>query len=170
MKSAFRWFALLAPRVVFALMLLACLRAGAAETTLAAAKDLAAEARMSAQKGMPLIVMVSLAGCPYCDVVRRSHLLPLLNSGSIGPTPEIRQVEINGSELMRDFSGMEITHQAFAQRYKVTIAPVVFFFDARGELLTAPLVGAMIPDFYGGYFDAALKEAKNKVRDARVSP
>lgn len=137
----------------------------AAETVLPAAKDLPAEAREAVQQGMPLIVMVSLPGCPYCEVVRRSHLLPLLNLATDTHRPVIRQVEFNGSEKLRDFNGTEITHQAFARQHKVKIAPVVFFFDAHGEQIAAPLVGAMIPDFYGAYFDAAVKEARQKIVD-----
>ena len=37
------------------------------------------------------------------------------------------------------------------------------FFGATGEQLTAPLVGAIISEFYGAYFDATLFEAKPKL-------
>ena len=138
-----------------------------AETSLPAARDLAADAQSAAQSAMPLIVLVSLAGCPHCDAVRRSHLLPLLRGGVAAPTPVIRQVEVNGSERLRNFNGREITHADFARRYKVKITPVVFFFDGKGVPLTEPLVGSMIPDFYGAYFDAAFNEAKSKLHTAR---
>ena len=135
-----------------------------AEPSLPAARDLRADARSAERVGVPLIVMVSLAGCPHCEVVRRSHLLPLLRAAAAAPKPVIRQVEINGGGFLRDFAGKEITHAQFAKNYSVRIAPVVFFFNAKGELLSGPLIGAMIPDFYGAYFDAALSEAQSKVR------
>lgn len=141
-----------------------------AQTTLMSARDLAADAKSAANTGVPLIVLVSLPGCPHCEVVRRSHLLPLLRSGRDGPPtqkPLIRQININGRDILRDFSGQTTTHAEFASRYKISIAPVVMFFDAQGELVTEPLVGSKIPDFYGAYFDAALTEATLSVQRAR---
>lgn len=135
----------------------------AAETSLLSARDLLVDARTVERTGVPLIVMVSLQGCPHCEVVRRAHLLPLLRDGNARLSPLIRQVEINGKDAMRDFHGRATTHAEFASRYKIKIAPVVMFFDAKGKLITEPLVGAMIPDFYSAYFDAALAEARSKL-------
>lgn len=52
-------------------------------------------------------------------------------------------------------------------RYTAKIAPVVVFFNAKGELLAEPLLGSMIPDFYGAYFDAVFNEAKSELRVTR---
>ena len=144
-------------------LLLACAVSAAAETSLAEARDLATDGKSAAQSGVPVIVLVSLAGCPHCEVVRRYHLLPLLRDGIGVPKPVIRQVEVSGRKRLRDFDGKDITHGEFARRYKANIAPVVFFFSADGALLAKPLVGSMIPDFYGAYFDAAFNEAKSKL-------
>jgi thioredoxin-related protein len=145
-----------------------------AQMALAPAHDLAADARLVARTGMPLIVMVSLSGCPHCEVVRRSHLLPLLKESTAVPGPLLRQIEINGQQRVLDFNGRSITHAEFSGRYNIRIAPVVMFFGANGELLTPSLVGAMIPDFYGAYFDAALAEATARLQSAphaaRVNP
>ena len=156
-----------ARRAMAVAMLLTGSITSAADTALPTACDLKADAKSAAQSGVPLIVLVSLAGCPHCEVVRRSHLLPLLRDGMAVPKPVIRQVEISGREILHDFMGREITHAEFVKRYKINIAPVVLFFDANGALLAAPLVGSMIPDFYGAYFDAAFDDAKSKLRTAR---
>ena len=128
-------------------------------TTLEPARDLAAEARVAAARMQPIIIMVSLAGCPYCETVRRSHLLPILNGTKFESLPLIRQVELNGADGMVDFDGKKISHATFAKNLKAKIAPVVYFFGSDGRQLVEPLVGAMIPDFYGAYFDAALANA-----------
>ena len=154
----------LAALMTFVLVLFASPNAWAAETSLPPAHDLLADAKRVELTGMPLIVMVSLRGCPHCEVVRRSHLLPLLRDGQTRLPPQIRQIEINGRAAMRDFNGLSITHADFANRYKIKVAPVVMLFDANGEMLAEPLVGAMIPDFYGAYFDAALAEADAKLQ------
>ncbi len=160
------------PRLIRGLMtsvaLLACSLATAADTTLPAATDLVADAKSATRSVVPVIVLVSLAGCPHCEVVRRSHLLPLLRDETGAPQAVIRQVEINGRQRLRDFDGKEITHAEFARNHKVHIAPVVFFFNAKGELLGEPLVGSMIADFYGAYFDAAFSEAKSKLRQTQT--
>lgn len=141
--------------------ILFCPLTAAIDSFLPPAEDMARDAESARRSGLPLIVLVSFAGCPHCEVVRRSHLLPLLHDAQTAATPKpvIRQVEINGRKRLRDFNGKEITHAEFALRHKVTIAPVVFFFDAKGELLAEALVGSMIPDFYGAYFDSAFSQA-----------
>ena len=149
--------------LTWATILFAWPLASVAETSLPSARDLLIDARTVGRTGVPLIVMVSLQGCPHCEVVRRSHLLPLLRDGNARRIPLIRQVEINGQDAMRDFNGRATTHAEFASHYKIKIAPVVMFFDAKGEMIAEPLVGAMIPDFYGAYFDEALAEAKSKL-------
>ena len=133
------------------------------QAVLPPATDLAADAIESKRTGAPLIVMLSLQGCPHCDLVRRSHLLPLLNDPASMPRPIVRQVEINGTARVRDFDGSTITHAEFAARHKFKLAPVVMFFGNKGEMLAKPLVGSMIPDFYGAYLDAALTEARAKL-------
>ena len=137
----------------------------AAKTSLPSARDLLADARTVERTGIPLIVMVSLPGCPHCELVRRSHLLPLLRDTNATQKPLIRQVEINGQDMLRDFSGRTITNAEFATRYKIKVVPGVIFLDANGQMLTDSLVGAMIPDFYGAYFDAALAEAKARLQN-----
>ena len=158
------YFGTLFKTLIAVVVLLASSLSTAEVLSLPAAADLATDAKIAARSGVPVIVLVSLAGCPHCEVVRRSHLLPLLRDETGARQPVIRQVEINGSERLRDFDGKEITHAEFARNHKVRIAPVVFFFNAKGELLSEPLVGSMIPDFYGAYFDAAFSEAKSKLR------
>ena len=157
--------------IMTAILLAACSLAIANNDALPTARNLAADGQSAEQYGLPLIVIVSLAGCPHCDVVRRSHLLPLLRDTAGAPRAPraiIRQVEVNGSERVRDFNGKDMSHAEFARQYKASIAPVVFFFNAKGQLLAAPLVGSMIPDFYGAYFDAALNEAGSKLREAQL--
>lgn len=154
----------LAGLMTLVMILLMCPITSAAETSLPPAQDLQADSRHVELTGLPLIVMVSLRSCPHCELVRRTHLLPLLRGGRARGIPHIRQIELNGQAAMRDFNGRAITHADFAKIYKIKVAPVVMFFGAKGEMLAEPLVGAMIPDFYGAHFDAALAEAISKLQ------
>lgn len=170
-----RWFARLATVVSFLLILANAAVAAVDQPgrdSIESARDLQQDARLATARGIPLVVMVSLAGCHHCETVRRSHLLPLLKQSPSAPTPMIRQVELSGSETLIDFNGKKMSHADFARRNRVSIAPVVLFFGADGERIADPLVGAMIPDFYGSYLDAALAEAMAKAatQKPRTSP
>jgi thioredoxin-related protein len=154
-------------RVMVASVLLASSLVSAAQSLLPPASDLMADAKRVESTGAPLIMLISLPGCPHCEMVRRSHLLPLLQAGVSSRKPLIRQVELNGQDMMRNFAGRAMTHAEFARQYKFKIAPVVMFLDSKGNMLTEPLVGSMIPDFYGAYFDAALAEATSKLTATR---
>src|SRR6188768_2650704 len=69
----------------------AALAAGLAVPQLALAKDTAlpvpaslpAAAGIAALKQEPLVLLVSLPGCPYCELVRRNYLLPAQRAGNL---------------------------------------------------------------------------------------
>ena len=130
----------------------------AAASALPAAKDLRADTANARRERLPIVVMVSLEGCGHCESIRRSHLLPLLRAKD--PAAILRQVELNGRATLIDFTGRKTTHAEFAQRHRATIAPVVLFFDADGQPVGEPIIGASIPDFYGAYLEKALADAR----------
>lgn len=134
--------------------------AHAAETALPRAVDLAQDGASVAKTGGVIVLMVSLKGCPQCEVVRRSHLLPLQKSAQ-NQKVLLRQIELNGANVATDFSGVKTTHAEIARRLPATLAPSVFFLDAKGQAIAEPLIGTSIPDFYGAYFDEALQKALN---------
>lgn len=139
--------------------LLACVAiapaALAAETPLPAATNLSQDAVASARQGMPLIVLVSLTGCQFCEKIRRQHLAPLLASGV-----RVQQVYLDSDIALTDFGGKTSTQRRFAQALAVKAAPTVFFFDAQGAQLAEPIVGTLIDDFYSAYLDQAIATAK----------
>jgi hypothetical protein len=136
--------------------------ASARDTTLPKATDLAADARMAQQSGIPVLVLVSLAGCPHCESIRRGHLTPMLTEKP--PRAVIRQVDLQSNAPMRGFDGKPTTHAAFLQQQEIKFAPVVLLFTPDGKRAVEPLVGAMLPDFYGAYLDDAVRAATAKVR------
>lgn len=133
----------------------------AAGTALPPAKNLQADAVAARRDRFPILVMVSLENCPHCEIVRRSHLIPLLKSKNPGVI--LRQVELRGNAQLVDFDGQTLTHAEFAQRHRAGIAPIVLFFDADGRSVAEPIVGASIPDFYGAYFELGLAKARAAV-------
>jgi thioredoxin-related protein len=132
------------------------------ETSLSKASDLNADAAAARQARLPILLLYSLPGCPYCEAIRRGHLTPM--SAEVKPRAIIRQLDLNAATPLRDFNGRLTTHGDFVRSRGVKFAPVVAFVDSDGNALGDPLVGTMLPDFYGAYLEDALVAATAKVR------
>ena len=123
-------------------------------------KSLKDEARMAADGGHPLIVMVSLAGCPPCDWVRASYLVPLLRESR----QPIVQVDFQSQQALVDFQGRKRTEDDLVREWGIHAAPTLLFFGRDGRELAPRLAGASIPDFYGAYLDERVKLAQDSLR------
>ena len=112
-------------------------------------------------RGEPLVVMTTLAGCPYCDLVRNHHLLPMLRQGQLHAVQlDVRDRTSN----LQGFDGSMTTPAEQAKTWKARFAPTVLFLGAKGEELAERLVGVAVPDFYGEYLDARLQQARARLR------
>jgi thioredoxin-related protein len=157
-----RRFLLLAPALGLAWA------AGAADATpIPLATDLAADGRLSRERKAPLVVLFSLPGCPYCEIVRRSHLAPMLRDPSQSGRVIIRQVDIDSDRAVTGFSGEPTTHAAIARAQGVRAAPVVAFWDGEGKPVADPLTGMLLPDFYSAYLDSAIDTARSRLAARR---
>ena len=120
-----------------------------------------AAAQAAVARGEPLVVMTTLVGCPYCDLVRQHHLLPMLKAG------EVVAVQVDTRDrrtLLQGFKGESSNPAEQVANWKAKFAPTVLFFGARGEELAERLEGVAVPDFYGEYLEARLSEARSKLR------
>jgi hypothetical protein len=107
------------------------------------------------QSKQPLVVMVSLAGCPFCKVVRENYLLPLRANGL-----PIVQINMRDAHTLVDFDGVTLTQDAWVRQRSIKIAPTVLFFGAQGREVAARLKGAYLPDFYNAYLEEQLMVAQ----------
>ena len=114
-------------------------------------------------KRMPLLVMVSLEGCPFCKVARNNYLGPLRDQQGV----PIVQVNMRTSQSIKDFGGLMSTHDQMAKGWGIKIAPTVLFFGQNGAEVAERLVGGYIPDFYGAYLDERLRVAQLAVRQQK---
>ena len=128
------------------------------------AKDLPRHAFLAQKKGFPLVVMTSLPGCPYCDLVRQ-HLVPMMAEG------KVLAVQLNlrdsGSQVV-DFDGVLRSPDTIGKRWDARFAPTVLFFDTNGKELAERLRGVAVPDFYGAYLEGRL-ESSARALAKRVS-
>ena len=129
---------------------------GAAKAELPVATSLPEHLAAALKQGDPLVVMVSLHGCPFCQVARQSYLAPLLREQGLA----IVQVDMNSALALRDFKGAMTTHDLQVRAWGIRIAPTVLFFGRDGVEAAKRLVGASIPDFYGAYLEQRLATAR----------
>lgn len=117
-------------------------------------------AQAAAARGEPLVVMTTLSGCPYCDLVRNHHLLPMRREGKV----QAVQIDIRDrSSNLQGFRGENTTPAEQARLWNARFAPTVLFLGPDGQELAERLVGVAVADFYGDYLDARLKEARSKL-------
>lgn len=128
--------------------------------TLPMAVSLADELAQALKKGSPLLVMVSLDGCPFCKVARENYLGPMREQEGL----PVVQVDMRSSRTVRDFKGAALTQDALIRSWGIKVAPTVLFFGRGGVEIAERLVGGYIPDFYGAYLDERLRLARAALR------
>ena len=134
--------------------------ARALTSALPASASLAEELSAALQISHPLLVMVSLAGCPYCKIVRQNYLAPLRSETG---QPMV-QIDMGSAAAIRNFQGALTTQGAQVGAWNVNVAPTLLFFGKGGRESAARLVGFSSPDFYGAYLEQRLRDATGATR------
>ena len=142
-------------------------RAATTGTALPLLEDWRADARDAAKRHVPIVILFSLPGCPYCEQVRQSHLAPMRRDPARRELAIIRQVDIHGADRVVGLAGERLTHADIARARGIRGAPVVQFWSPEGESIAEPLVGMLLPDFYGAYLDQGLEAARQRLRTPR---
>jgi thioredoxin-related protein len=132
----------------------------AAGSVLPSPKSLADELTLALKAGQPLVVMVSLEGCPFCRVARDSYLGPMRRQEDV----PVVQIDMRTSTSVRDFNRAAVTHDDLARAWSIKVAPTVLFFGAGGKEVAERLVGGYIADFYGAYLDQRMQTARAAVK------
>ena len=127
---------------------------------LPAAHDLKDELASALARREPLVVMVSLEGCPFCKIARNNYLAPMHEQEGL----HVAQVDMRSRTRVLDFNGKAVTHDDLVRQWKIRIAPTVLFFGRGGAEVAERLVGGYIPDFYGAYLDQRLAQARASLR------
>lgn len=118
-------------------------------------------AQAAGARGEPLVVMTTLAGCPYCEIVRSHYLLPMRREGKVHAV----QLDVRDrSGNLQGFDGQMTTPADQARAWKARFTPTVMFYGPDGRELAERLVGVAVPDFYGEYLEARLTEARQKLK------
>lgn len=117
-------------------------------------------AQAAAALGEPLVVMTTLKGCVYCELVRNNYLAPMRRDGLLVAV----QLDVQDRQsTLQGFAGDTTTPADQARAWKARFTPTVMFFGPEGQELAERLVGVAVPDFYGEYLEARLIEARSKL-------
>jgi thioredoxin-related protein len=133
----------------------------AGHTALPSPASLRGAAQTAAARGEPLVVMTTLAGCPFCDLVRNHHLLPMQRAGLVYA---VQLDTRDRTSNLQGFAGENTTPAEIIAHWKARFAPTVLFFGPNGEELAERLVGVAVADFYGEYLEARLSEARRRLK------
>lgn len=126
--------------------------------------DLQAVGQEAQQRQLPILIMFSRQGCPYCDVVREEFLKPMLRSGDYTDRVIMLEIHSDSYAQLRDFNGQMIGAEALAHRYRASFAPTVVFLNHQGKELVKRLIGITTRDFYGGFLDEAIDQSLQRAR------
>ncbi|WP_353397596.1 thioredoxin fold domain-containing protein [Hydrogenophaga sp. 5NK40-0174] len=130
---------------------------------LPSAQSLRGAAQAAAAKGEPLVVMTTLKGCPFCDVVRDNYLGPMRQAGQVHAV----QVDIlDRQSVVQGFDGQSTSPSDLARRWNAKFAPTVLFFGPEGKELAERLQGVAVQDFYGEYLEQRLATARKALKPA----
>lgn len=131
--------------------------ARAKDTTLPVPASLPQVAMAAAAKNEPLVLLVSLPGCPYCELLRRSYLLPARNKAGL------QAWQLNSTDRrapLIGFDGKASNAAAQVSAWKASFTPTVLFLGGQGQELAERLAGVAVPDFYGAYLEERLATAR----------
>jgi thiol-disulfide isomerase/thioredoxin len=149
----------LALQVLAALALVPTARA-AGEAVLPPIDDLRSLAAEATRSRVPVIVLFSTPGCPFCREVRQNYLAPrLAEQQRSRPEYFLREVDITSRRPIGAIDGRPLTEAQFADRYGVGLVPVLIAFDAQWRPLGEPLVGLDRSGFYEAYLDQLISGA-----------
>ena len=133
------------------------------ETALPTPASFVQAAKDAAQKGEPLLVLVSLPGCPWCELLRRNYLTPMRAEGV-----QVVQFTVNDkAQRFEGFtSGKELTGVDLSVAYKARITPTLLFLDSKGQEIAERITGVASVDFIGSLIDQRLVLARLAVKGA----
>jgi hypothetical protein len=76
----------------------------------------------------------------------------------------IREIDVDRSTAMRDFTGAATTHREYARSLDIKRVPTLIVFDADGQRVAPPITGLLADDFYRLYIEQGIEAGLNRMR------
>ena len=123
------------------------------------AQNLQSALQKARAQSMPLVVMVTLDGCPYCKAVRQNYLPEYLEKGF-----PILDLDLASSSPMQNEFGQSTTPREWARSKGIRLAPTLIWLGEGGQEVVSRLVGMSSADFYGAYLDERMQQAHQQMK------
>ncbi len=127
------------------------------------AADLREEARLARENDLLLVLEFSSQYCGYCRRLEELFLVPMQRNADYDRKILIRKVSLDMYETLVDFDGREQSTSEFASRYGVSLTPTLLFLNSEGVEMSEKLVGIWSEDYYGGFIDIRIDEARERM-------
>lgn len=137
--------------------------ASADSVAMIAVADLREEARLARAGNLILVVEFSSEYCGFCRKLEELFLLPMQRNAEYNSKVLIRYISLDAYETLIDFDGRSMATAEFAERYDISLTPTLLFLNADGVEMSEKLVGIWSEDFYGGFIDNRIDEAREKL-------
>jgi thioredoxin-related protein len=137
--------------------------------TIPALQDLSAVGGEALRDHKPIVLFVSRTDCTFCKRFERDVLAPLVKSARFADQVIYRELVMNESGTIRDFSGQWVQPDALAQQLGVHVSPTLLIMDGNGRMLAKPKVGYDGNEYFSYYFERAIVQAIERLRGSPVS-
>ena len=138
------------------------------ERSLAAATDLATEAKQAFAQDKAYVVLFSETGCMWCERARQEFLLPMQDDPQLRTKAVFRQINVDRDEPLRDFNGRASTHRRFARAEGVRLYPTIALYMPDGKPAAEKLTGFTSAVYYGSSIERRIDSARANMAAART--
>jgi len=125
--------------------------------------NLAALGALSAEKGVPILLMFSTEHCSYCKRLEAEVLGPMRKAGIDPKRVILRKIMMDEYDTLRDFNGRERNADSYGTARGVEIVPTLELVDATGKTLVPKIIGFQTPGFYSGYLEKAIEVSQSRL-------
>ena len=125
--------------------------------------NLAEDSQLASSENLVLVIEFSSEYCEYCELLEKEFLRPMMRNDDYARKVLIRTADIEAASRIVDFNGDTLFVEELAHRYDVSVTPTLVFLDPSGKPLSEPLVGIWSIDFFGGYIDQRIDNARSKL-------
>lgn len=113
-------------------------------------------------KADAVVVLFSLPDCTFCERVRKQSLNHLEKDPAHKGRVRVFEIDFqDNTKRFVWFDGRAYTGWALAAPLNVKFSPTVMVFGRQGAVVSEPILGAGLPDFYNAYLNAAIEATLN---------
>ena len=100
-----------------------------------------------------LVLMFHAENCPYCAIMEKEILSPMVKSGEYDKKVYLRKLQIDEARDVIDFSGKTVEPSDISSRFSVNVTPTLVFLDYKGEEKAQKMIGINTVELFGAYLD-----------------